>query len=195
MSDKPWTFESIRSKKVEASYDSTPRKWTKPWYGCFSNFGVCCWVLWCQPCTIAQVYGLSGSSGLSSRLGCNIAFLLLFLLFVLGSVFYENGTGTTVFPILLFLVSFFFVFQARKAIRNSNNINGNVCWDILLSWCCMPCTVCQIFTQKNVRACSSDPNAIEYGTPFQAVVYERSDSDERDIVCCEGGCEGGCEPC
>ena len=168
-----WTFKSIgpHSENVGASPgdELTKAGWGKGICECFSNCGMCCWVTWCQPCTVAQLYGLSGASGLSSKTSCQLValvFILTFLLATLLTPVTQNIAGSLI-SLFVFLMSFYLVFEARRAIRKKNKIAGDDCSDCATSFFCMPCSICQMFTEKKIKACTSDPESVNYNGPCQ----------------------------
>ena len=175
---KVWTFESIAPKAASVDAvgggEDSEGKWKTGICGCFSNFGMCCWVTWCQPCTTAQVYGLSGDSKKSAQQRCNISALVLSLMFVLGAIFSSNANLALALELLSILTMIYFVFEARRKIRKQAKIEENDVLDFVLAACCTSCSICQLFSQKNVEACTSDPEATNYKSPCQVLHDEKN---------------------
>jgi hypothetical protein len=60
---------------------------------------------------------------------------------------------------------FIFVCQARKKVREHSGIPGDACQDCCCTYCCMPCTTCQIFRHLGIGGGASYPTKYELCSP------------------------------
>jgi Cys-rich protein (TIGR01571 family) len=170
-----WTFGSLAPTPEAVGANGNIEYKRKTWKSalcncCCSWSFVCCCVLWCQPCTIAQLYGLSSASPLRPRLACNIAAAVLLILMVVGSsTYYSSYAVSSVMMSAASILSFLFVFQARGRIREMYGIRGSGCGDCLSSFFCLSCSVCQMFKEKQVEMYPSNPQSIKYTTPCEVL--------------------------
>ena len=185
---KAWTFESIApsaaSVDAVAGVEGPEGKWKTGIFGCFSNFGMCCWVAWCQPCTIVQILGFSESCYPKDKAKCAsatavVAFVFLTLLATV-LVLIANPLAQSAgycFAFMVYLLAAGIVCHVRDSIRLDQDIKADDMEDCSFSLFCLPCSVCQIFSQKNVKACTSDTNAVQYKSPF-TFMYDGKDAKE-----------------
>ena len=64
-----------------------------------------------------------------------------------------------------FLVSFIFVCQARKKVREHGGIQGDACQDCCCTYWCMCCTSAQIFRHLGIGGGAAYPTKYELCTP------------------------------
>lgn len=150
-------FQSLTLTDADA--DPTRVGSTKPWRrgicDCCSNIGVCCLTTWCNPILTAQA--ISVAMGGSSA-WCLVTFVVVFGLTSLGSTLsgVAGEAGVMLGPSLAGLAGLFscvVLIMARGAMRRRYRLEGSSVSDFFLSWCCAPCSVVQIFSQREVVAC------------------------------------------
>lgn len=183
---KRWTFDSITADPDGLNTPAEEKgnfAWRQQLCCCFQKVGCClpCWVLWCQPCTLAQVVRISGAfdncfAKGSKKWAFNLVLLTLLSLGVASSVFELSNSETlqdlsTVVIFVAFIFATVCLFIAKSKIRTDSKVAGGDFTDLLTSMCCMPCVICQLFAQKRYRAsCEPEIDAagrksIDYHTP------------------------------
>tara|TARA_X000001036_G_scaffold48235_1_gene38535 strand:+ start:7794 stop:8429 length:636 start_codon:yes stop_codon:yes gene_type:complete len=168
---KEWTFETIAPTDGGAGRSGNPLgRWRRGLCDCFSNIGMCCCVLWCQPCTIGQVQSIS-------RGGAAWACLLVtfgIIGFNLGGSIIQSAaqfdwanqvaqgrvplpsdistvlSAVSLLGVAASLCACLAVWNARANYRSRDNIPGSCFTDCLFAWCCSPCSVCQMFNQSGI---------------------------------------------
>ena len=171
---KPWTFTTINSTDGAAGVpDGAPGRWKRGLFECFSSIGMCCCVLWCQPCTIGQLQSIARGG---APWACLLVTLGIIGLNIGGSVFQTLGQvaqlqwtmGDTnmhttwywiggMLSFVASLVACLAVWNARAKYRKRDQIPGEcgMFSDCLSAWCCAPCSVCQMFSQDDVTFAGS----------------------------------------
>jgi Cys-rich protein (TIGR01571 family) len=179
-----WTFQDIAplSAPVGDGFEENEEKksWRTGicgWLTNCSDLPICCAVTWCTPCAVAQIYDLSGASGLkkSQRGRMSWTYIgtltLLMLIFALSVIFAQLPTVALFIQVTSIAVIFALVFSARQKIRSDENIEGSCAWDFCFSCFCSPCSICQMFSQKQVKcACCGgefEEGEVKYNQPFK----------------------------
>lgn len=201
MSTKPWSFQSIAPAEVASqNSENVPGRWKSGLFDCFSNIGMCCCVLWCQPCTVGQVQSIS-------RGGATWACLL----FTIGIITFNFGgqisnalwqvavahhwneyqtfedfnpipfnTFAQLFLAAASLCTCLGVWNARAAYRRRDQIPGEcgILSDCLAAWFCSPCSVCQMFSQDEITFAGSG------GRPYKLFwsTYSSGVKDEKGVL-------------
>lgn len=159
-----WTFSTIAPidapLPLSDSVDSKPRKWKKGICECFSNFGMCCCVLWCQPCALGQVASIVRNGVAWMCLLTAIAILSMSLTSgILQTLGNETASAfASVFGVLGSLITCLCVWNARSKYRTRDDIPDECggLGDCLAGWCCSPCSICQMFSQDEIVACGGE---------------------------------------
>jgi len=96
---------------------------------------------------------------------------LLMLIFALSVIFAQLPTVALFIQVTSIAVIFALVFSARQKIRSDENIEGSCAWDFCFSCFCSPCSICQMFSQKQVKcACCGgefEEGEVKYNQPFK----------------------------
>lgn len=165
METEKLTFHSLASATdAEAGSGAGPPKpWRRGICDCCSNVGVCCLTTWCNPILTAQAVSVAmGGSGV----WCLVTFFVIFGLTSVGGALsgITGEAGPAVGASLASLASVFscvVLIMARGAMRRRYNLEGSSMCDFWLSWCCAPCSVVQIFSQREVVACCGEGTRYE----------------------------------
>lgn len=161
---KKWSFSTIAPTDGLANVpDDAKGMWKKGLCECFSSFGICCTVFWCNPCTTGQMASIA--RGGSAMLCLLITFGIIVLNVVGDSLEIASRDNAAMYAagsLLIFLSSIITcvaVWHTRAKMRERDQIRGSVLFDCLIATFCSPCATCQHSNQEELVACGGDGTA------------------------------------
>ena len=151
------TFHSLTSSKndkmataAEAELDdqnSGEKQWQNGICGCFTYPLSCLGVTFCETCSLGQLSSLSRGG---SRTICIFVFLFFFILGIVGFALQldeDTQMAGFVIGIVMTFLACFVLLIVRVTIRNRERIQGTICEDVLTTFFCSPCSMCQILNE------------------------------------------------
>ena len=159
----PLTFQTLKapdvSADVESGIDATSSgRWTRGLCECFSNFGMCCCVMWCQPCATGQVQSIVRGGAAAICMMVTFGIVILNMIGSSMTALPELQIGGSVIMSFAGFLSFLAVCNARAAYRKRDAIppdcGSGPLGDCLAACFCSPCSLCQMFSQDGTVACA-----------------------------------------